>query len=144
MNRLFKTIGAVVVLFITSMVCVVGACVVFEHLRSNYYDRPVDFGLGAVVVLFVASMICVFLSRKPPPVCRFQDKDSPNIMIPGGTVTIQTVTESKDARDAVYQAPERYGTVNTPRSPEQSSSPIRKGKYGSSEYTFTPRPPEQS
>ena len=46
--------------------------------------------------------------------------------------------------DEVYKAPERYGTVNTPRPSEQSSSSIRKGKYASSEYTFTPRPSEQS
>jgi len=32
------------------------------------------------------------------------------------------------------ETPESYGTTNTPR------PPIRKGKYGSSKYTFTPRP----
>lgn len=64
MSRFFTQICAVAVLFVISLIVVVGTCVVFEHVAVNYYKKPIDFGIGAVVVLFVASMVCIFLGRK--------------------------------------------------------------------------------
>ena len=61
MKHMFTTLGAVVVLFVTSMVCVVGTCAGIKHLKE--YGLLQDLGLGVVVVLFVTSMVCIFLGR---------------------------------------------------------------------------------
>jgi len=39
MNRMFTTIGAVVVLFVASMICVVGTCAVVKHFRTGYLNE---------------------------------------------------------------------------------------------------------
>jgi len=36
---MFPTIGAVVVLFVVSMVCVVGTCAVIKHLKTSYLQE---------------------------------------------------------------------------------------------------------
>jgi hypothetical protein len=36
---MFTTIGAVVVLFVASMVCVVGTCAVVKHFRTSYLNE---------------------------------------------------------------------------------------------------------
>jgi hypothetical protein len=156
---MFTTICAVVVLFVASMICVVGTCAVVKHFRTGYLNEqlielrakaaptpedkqkisevgqqiqasgaPVDFGLGAIVVLFVASMVCVFLGRNLSPMtssvsayqspARFSDMDS------RGTVTVISSPEAGGSAvsDEVYKAPERHGTVNTPRPTNRPNS----------------------
>ena len=39
MNRMFPTIGAVVVLFVASMVCVISTCAVIKHLKTSYLQE---------------------------------------------------------------------------------------------------------
>ena len=151
MNRMFTTICAVVVLFVASMVCVVGTCAVIKHLKTSYLQEQLtelrdksylssataptkeDKHREALVKQQIqtsggpvdfghGAVVVLFVASM---VCVFLGRNrSPMTSSVSAyqSPVVRYVAEESAVSDEVYKAPERYGTANTPRPRKEEGS----------------------
>ena len=145
MNRMFPTIGAVVVLFVASLVCVVGTCAVVKHFRTGYLNEQLielrakaaptkddkqkmsEVGQqiqasGAPVDFGLGAIVVLFVASM---ICIFLGRNSSPMTSSVSAYqspVVRYVDEGSAVSDEVYKAPERYGTTNTPRPHKEEGS----------------------
>jgi hypothetical protein len=148
---MFPTIGAVVVLFVASMVCVVGTCAVVKHFRTGYLNeqlielRAKSYlssataptkedkhrealvkqqiqASGAPVDFGLGAIVVLFVASM---ICIFLGRNSSPMTSSVSAYqspVVRYVDEGSAVSDEVYKAPERYGTTNTPRPHKEEGS----------------------